>query len=493
MRLLDGGGEAYPAMLAAIAAARSEIFLEVYQLSPAGIGARFIAELSAAARRGVRVEVILDGFGSAPCATEVAEALSAAGCEVQIGGGSCCSSPAACAATTARSSRWTESGPSSGASTSRTSTAALRRRPTSGRGRTSPSPSRGRSRPGYSSAPAASTGGARRGRCESGSPEPAAEGSCGGATFKSFGGARRTLDVAHAYFLPDRRLVRSMTAAARRGVDVRLVVPGASDLTFLRPATRRLYRRLLRAGVRMSREWSRSVLHAKAAAVDGARLLVGSFNLDPLSLANLEALVVVDEAATAADRGALDPRPVRRGRGNHPRRDRPGHLARAVRGGVDRRGRRRGRLARRSVRRPQARGEDGTRRDQPSGHSLAGWGRVREGCGPVAQVLNPRTRRRRAARRDAPAHEPRARPLDPGSPPGGPHGAGDHRSRPLDHALERPLSGALADGSRGGVRALRESAEPAARRLCPGRVSLAAATRAGTRRGRRGGGRPSAR
>ena len=300
VRLLDGGGEAYPAMLAAIAAARSEIFLEVYQLSPAGIGARFIAALSAAARRGVRVEVILDGFGSAPCATEVAEALSAAGCEVRIGGGSCCSSPAACAATTARSSRWTESGPSSGASTSRTSTAALRRRPTSGRGRTSPSPSRGRSRPGYSSAPAASMGGARRGRCGIWLSGAGGGGQLRRRYLKSFGGARRTLDVAHAYFLPDRRLVRSMTAAARRGVDVRLVVPGASDLTFLRPATRRLYRRLLRAGVRIS-EWSRSVLHAKAAAVDGARLLVGSFNLDPLSLANLEALVVVDDAATAAD------------------------------------------------------------------------------------------------------------------------------------------------------------------------------------------------
>ena len=79
---------------------------------------------------------------------------------------------------------------------------------------------------------------------------------------------------------------------------MRLVLAGASDVAIFAPATRRLYRRLLRAGVRIS-EWSLSVLHAKAAAIDGARFLVGSFNLDPLSLANLEALAEVEEPATA--------------------------------------------------------------------------------------------------------------------------------------------------------------------------------------------------
>jgi cardiolipin synthase len=117
---------------------------------------------------------------------------------------------------------------------------------------------------------------------------------------RSFGAARRTLEVAHAYFLPDRRLVRSMTAAARRGVEVRLVVAGRSDVAVLGPAIRRQYRRLLRAGVRVS-EWSRSVLHAKAASMDGTRLLVGSFNLDPLSLANLESLAEVEDPAVAGD------------------------------------------------------------------------------------------------------------------------------------------------------------------------------------------------
>jgi cardiolipin synthase len=51
---------------------------------------------------------------------------------------------------------------------------------------------------------------------------------------------------------------------------------------------------LLASGVHIH-EWSDSVLHAKVATIDGRRLLVGSFNLDPVSLANLEALVEVDD------------------------------------------------------------------------------------------------------------------------------------------------------------------------------------------------------
>ena len=58
--------------------------------------------------------------------------------------------------------------------------------------------------------------------------------------------------------------------------------------------SKRYYRRLLAAGVAIH-EWSDSILHAKVATVDGRRLLVGSFNLDPFSLANLEALVEVAE------------------------------------------------------------------------------------------------------------------------------------------------------------------------------------------------------
>ena len=299
VRLLDGGREAYPAMLAAIRAARRDVFLEVYQLSPEGIGAEFVAALSEAARSGVRVEVILDGFGSAPAAGEIAAALRSAGCEVRIWGRLllllagrfrrnhrkilAVDGEVAFVGGLNIGDEYGVPDPPPGERPWADLAIAMRG-PVAGWLQERARRERGTSPPGPVRIWLSGAGGGHRLRRR---------------YLKSFGGARRTLDVAHAYFLPDRRLVRSITAAARRGVEVRLVLAGASDVAIFTPATRRLYRRLLRAGVRIS-EWSLSVLHAKAAAIDGERFLVGSFNLDPLSLANLEALAEVEEPATAA-------------------------------------------------------------------------------------------------------------------------------------------------------------------------------------------------
>jgi cardiolipin synthase len=82
-------------------------------------------------------------------------------------------------------------------------------------------------------------------------------------------------------------------------VKVTLLLAGRSDVPLIHAATVRLYRRLSEAGVEI-REWTRSVHHAKVAVVDGAKVLIGSFNLDPLSLANMESLVEIDDPATAA-------------------------------------------------------------------------------------------------------------------------------------------------------------------------------------------------
>jgi cardiolipin synthase len=112
---------------------------------------------------------------------------------------------------------------------------------------------------------------------------------------EAFAHARERIQVAHGYFLPDGGIVRALTRAARRGVEVRLLLAGRSDVPLARAATRSLYRKLLRAGVSIH-EWSDSVLHAKVACVDGAHLLVGSFNLDPFSLANMETLVTVSDS-----------------------------------------------------------------------------------------------------------------------------------------------------------------------------------------------------
>jgi cardiolipin synthase len=116
---------------------------------------------------------------------------------------------------------------------------------------------------------------------------------------RTFARAREQIHVAHGYFLPDPGIVRALTSACRRGVKVCLLLAGQTNNLFVRAATRSLYRQLLAAGVTIH-EWRGSLLHAKVATVDGDRLLVGSFNLDRLSLANLETLVEVDKLPVVA-------------------------------------------------------------------------------------------------------------------------------------------------------------------------------------------------
>ena len=82
--LLDGGEQAYPRMLTAIARARRSVHLEVYAFAPTGVGARFIEALALAVRRGVTVHVQIDGWGSARGGRAVANALQEAGCTVRI-------------------------------------------------------------------------------------------------------------------------------------------------------------------------------------------------------------------------------------------------------------------------------------------------------------------------------------------------------------------------------------------------------------------------
>ncbi len=95
--------------------------------------------------------------------------------------------------------------------------------------------------------------------------------------------ARRSVLIAAAYFVPDRRVVAALREAAQRGVEVHLLLNRRSDHPFLEFATRAFYERLLSAGVRIF-EWQRGVLHAKTAVVDGVWGTIGSFNLERMSL-----------------------------------------------------------------------------------------------------------------------------------------------------------------------------------------------------------------
>ncbi len=113
--------------------------------------------------------------------------------------------------------------------------------------------------------------------------------------------ARRSLWLTDAYFASIPPYVQALHAAARDGVDVRLLVPGASDLPVLRPLSRAGYRPLLEAGVRVF-EWKGSMLHAKTAVADGRWARVGSSNLNVASwIGNFELDALVEDEGFAAD------------------------------------------------------------------------------------------------------------------------------------------------------------------------------------------------
>ena len=115
----------------------------------------------------------------------------------------------------------------------------------------------------------------------------------------SIAGARKTLYITNAYFAPDGSFIELLAAAAKRGVDVRILTAGPrTDVNIVRLAGRAWYGALLSAGVRVF-EWQPSTLHAKTFVVDGEWLTIGSMNFDNRSMAlNDEAtLMVLDRSA----------------------------------------------------------------------------------------------------------------------------------------------------------------------------------------------------
>ncbi len=105
--------------------------------------------------------------------------------------------------------------------------------------------------------------------------------------------ANYRLVIANAYFFPGYRLLRELRNAARRGVKVTLIMQGMPDMPVVRLCTRLLYNYLLRDGV-VIHEYCQRPLHGKVALVDHEWATVGSSNLDPLSLSlNLEANLLI--------------------------------------------------------------------------------------------------------------------------------------------------------------------------------------------------------
>lgn len=306
LTLLDKGGEYFPALIAAMDAARYEIHLEsyIYQADAAG---RAVAEaLIRAARRGVAARLLLDGFGSRNLAQELIRALRHAGVELLfyrpessllqwrrhrlrrmhrklavvdarvafVGGinvlsdldghglvaprqdfavrveGPLVADIHAAARKLWRQVRWSRLGLARGED------AWLK--------------------------PDIRSAGEQK-------AEFLARDNLRGrraierAYLKAIGHARAEVIIANAYFLPGRRFRRALAQAAARGVKVVLIVQGHTDHRLYQAASRALYRFFLEHGMEVH-EYRASELHAKAAVIDGHWATLGSSNIDPFSL-----------------------------------------------------------------------------------------------------------------------------------------------------------------------------------------------------------------
>ena len=112
--------------------------------------------------------------------------------------------------------------------------------------------------------------------------------------------AKKSIHITSAYFVPDQQIVDALIAAAQRGVDVRLVLPGVSDHSLIRYAGQAFYDQLLAGGVHIF-ELQIAVLHAKTAVIDGGWSTIGSANIDRRSfIHNYELNVVIVDPAFGA-------------------------------------------------------------------------------------------------------------------------------------------------------------------------------------------------
>jgi cardiolipin synthase len=119
--------------------------------------------------------------------------------------------------------------------------------------------------------------------------------------------AVKSIDLTMAYFSPDSQLEDALRAAARRGVKVRLLLPGLSDFGGILHAGRAHYGRLLKDGIEIYEE-RRSLLHAKTLSIDSIWSTVGSANWDWLSFARNDEInvVVIDQGFAGEMRAVFD-------------------------------------------------------------------------------------------------------------------------------------------------------------------------------------------
>ena len=339
VQLLEGSGEYFPALIAALNAARSYVRLETYIFDLTGTGADVAQALMDAARRGVRVQVIVDGYGTSPATHPWPDRLAAAGvhwvvyspsgtlglllpgrwrrlhrklCVVDgvtafCGGinilddfhdpnhGSL-SAPRFDFAVRVRGPLVAEMDDTMSVLWQRMQAARrLRANHLTGaleslRESHAPAPPHRVPDPAGTLARAALVlrdNVRHRTRIER-------------AYRRAISTARSEVIIANAYFVPGRKMRQALIRAAQRGVRVQLLLQGKYEYFMQYYSSRPVYSALLQAGVEIH-EYSPSFLHAKVAVVDGHWATVGSSNLDPLSmLLAREANVMVDDAVFAA-------------------------------------------------------------------------------------------------------------------------------------------------------------------------------------------------
>ena len=111
--------------------------------------------------------------------------------------------------------------------------------------------------------------------------------------------AKKEIVIVGSYFLPGKKLINSLKKASEKGVKIKLILSGISDVPLARRASTHLYSKLLRFNIELF-EWKSSILHGKTAVIDSNWTTIGSFNLNNLSsFASIEMNVGINSAEFA--------------------------------------------------------------------------------------------------------------------------------------------------------------------------------------------------